>query len=129
MNRHLGTTTPKKVSTREAQHMRKFEDKAAVDFVIVGAGGAGGVVAKELSAAGFQLVVLEQGPYLREGDFEHDELKFKDFFDPPFIGREVLTNDHALQPNTLRKTESEKARLVAFVTYGQCVGGGTVHFT
>jgi len=32
--------------------MRKFEDKTAVDFVIVGAGGAGGVVAKELSTAG-----------------------------------------------------------------------------
>ena len=109
--------------------MRKFEDKAAVDFVIVGAGGAGGVVAKELSTAGFQVVVLEQGPYLREGDFEHDELKYKDFFDPPFIGREVLTNDHALQPNTLRKTENEKASLAAFITYGQCVGGGTVHFT
>jgi len=109
--------------------MTKFDDKTPMDFVIVGAGGAGGVVAKELSTAGFQVVVLEQGPYLREGDFEHDELKFKDFYDPPFIGQEVLTNDHALQPNTFRKTENQKASLAAFVTYGQCVGGGTVHFT
>jgi len=109
--------------------MTKFEDKTPVDFVVVGAGGAGGVVAKELSTAGFQVVVLEQGPYLRESDFEHDELQFKDFYDPPFIGQEALTNDHALQPNTFRKTEREKARLAAFVTYGRCVGGGTVHFT
>ena len=109
--------------------MTKFEDKTPVDFVIVGAGGAGGVMARELSTAGFQVVVLEQGPYLHEGDFEHDELKFKDVYDPPFIGREVLTNDHALQPNTFRKTEGEKAALTAFVQYGQCVGGGTVQFT
>jgi len=45
-----------------------------VDFVIVGAGAAGGVVAKELAQAGFEIVVLEQGPYLRERDFRHDEI-------------------------------------------------------
>src|SRR5260370_2201262 len=111
------------------KEMRKFDDTGRVDFVIVGAGGAGGGVAKEVSTAGFHVVVLEQGPYLREGDFEHDELKFKDFDAPPFIGREVLTNDHALQPNTLRKAENEKAVLGAFVTYGRGVGGATVHFT
>src|SRR5215467_6820979 len=104
--------------------MRKFEDKTQVDFVIVGAGGAGGVVAKELSTAGFQVVVLEQGPYLHEHDFAHDELEFKDVFNPPFIGRDVLTNDHSLQPNTFRKTESETAKLSTFVQYGRCVGGG-----
>ena len=109
--------------------MAKFADKTPVDFVIVGAGGAGGVIAKELSSAEFQVVVLEQGPYLHEGDFAHDELKFKDIFDSPFIGREVITNDHSLQPNTFRKTESEKAALSAFAQYGQCVGGGTVQFT
>lgn len=109
--------------------MRKFENKTPVDFVIVGAGAAGGVMAKELSSAGFQVVLLEQGPYFRERDFEHDELKFKDVFDSPFIGQEVLTNDHSLQPNTFRKTEGEKAVLTAFAQYGKCVGGGTVQFT
>ena len=109
--------------------MIKFEDKTAVDFVIVGAGGAGGVVAKELSTAGFQVVVLEQGPYLQPGDFTHDELKHKDIWVPPFLGQDVLTNDHALQPNTFRKSATEKAALAAFAQYGRCVGGGTVHFT
>lgn len=109
--------------------MIKFEDKTAVDFVIVGAGAAGGVVAKELSTAGFQVVVLEQGPYLHEEDFTHDELKHKDIWVPPFIGQDALTNDHALQPNTFRKTASEKAAPAAFAQYGRCVGGGTVHFT
>ena len=109
--------------------MIKFEDKTAVDFVIVGAGAAGGVVAKELSIAGFRVVVLEQGPYLHEGDFTHDELKHKDIWVPPFIGEGMLTNDHALQPNTFRKTASEKATPAFFAQYGRCVGGGTVHFT
>ena len=109
--------------------MARFADTLRVDFVVIGAGGAGAIVAKELSTAGFQVVVLEQGPYLHEGDFEHDELRFKDIFDPPGIGREVLTRDHALQPDTFRKTEKEKAILVPFAEYGRCVGGGTVHFT
>ena len=45
-----------------------------VDFVVVGAGAAGGIVARELSRTGFRVVVLEQGPYLRESDFSHDEI-------------------------------------------------------
>ena len=109
--------------------MTKFEDKTAVDFVVVGAGGAGGVVAKELSTAGFQVVVLEQGPYLQQQDFVHDELQHKDIWIPPFLGQDVLTNDHALQPNTLRRNAGEKATLAPFAQYGRCVGGGTVHFT
>ena len=44
-----------------------------VDFVIVGSGAAGGIIAKELSTAGFSVVVLEQGPRLTEADFDHDE--------------------------------------------------------
>ena len=36
-----------------------------VDFVIVGSGSAGGIIAKELSTNGFKVVVLEQGPFRR----------------------------------------------------------------
>ena len=35
----------------------------AVDFVIVGCGASGGVLARELSQNGFSVVVLEQGPW------------------------------------------------------------------
>ena len=108
--------------------MSKFEDKTPVDFVIVGAGGAGGVVAKELSTAGFQVVVLEQGRYFREQDFDHDELKFKDVSIRRSLDARVLTNDHSLQPNTFRKTEREEQVLTAFAQYGRCVGGGTGQF-
>jgi choline dehydrogenase-like flavoprotein len=109
--------------------MTRFETATPVDFVVIGAGAAGGVVAKELSTAGFQVVVLEQGPYLRAEDFEHDELKKKRIWSPPYIGQDVLTNDHSLQPNTFRKTAKEKAVRSPAVQYGRCVGGGSVHFT
>jgi hypothetical protein len=92
-----------------------------VDFLVIGSGAAGGVIAKELSVAGFSVVVLEQGPYLREKDFTHDEIKYA--FQP------ALTNDTRIQPTTYRKTEAEKAEPLKAVEYGRQVGGGTVHFT
>ncbi len=92
-----------------------------VDFVVVGAGAAGGVVARELSRAGFRVVVLEQGPYLREPDFGHDELAV--------VRHEALTNDHRHQPNTFRVSEAETAVPQSTIRYGRMVGGGSVHFT
>src|SRR5271166_3130533 len=90
------------------------------DFVVIGSGAAGGVVAKELATAGFTVVVLEQGPYLREKDFTHDEIKFN--FHSPLI------NDHRVQPNTFRRTENEDAKVRGSVGYGRQVGGGSVHY-
>src|SRR5438034_10737891 len=89
----------------------RFETQSQVDFLVIGAGAAGGIVAKELSTAGFQVVVLEQGPYLREKDFPHDELKIR--------STPLLVNDHARQPNTFRKTEQEKAVVASSVSYGR----------
>ena len=98
-----------------------FDANAEIDFVIIGAGAAGGILARELSAAGFRTVVLEQGPYLKEKDFEHDELKY--------MRQRAITNDYKRQPNTFRATEKEKAKLQPAIIYGRQVGGGTVHFT
>jgi choline dehydrogenase-like flavoprotein len=106
---------PKRVS------MVKYKPKTQVDFVVIGAGAAGGVMAMELSRAGFQVVVLEQGPYLREKDFQYDELKIRE--------TSALVNDHAIQPNTFRQTEKDKALPAPAISYGRCVGGGTVHYT
>jgi choline dehydrogenase-like flavoprotein len=92
-----------------------------VDFVIVGSGAAGGVLAKVLSTNGFRVVVLEQGPYLTEADFTHNEIKV--------FTEHLLTNDPARQPNTFRKTVQEKAKKKPSVLYGRCVGGSSVHFT
>ena len=68
----------------------KYKTSDEVDFVIVGSGAAGGILAKELSTNGFRVVVLEQGPYLTESDFIHDEEKV-------FI-QDLLTNKPKLQP-------------------------------
>jgi len=80
--------------------MAQYSPKTQVDFVIIGSGAAGGVMAKELSSAGFHVVVLEQGPYLREKDFKYDEQDIRT------IG--PLVNDRQIQPNTFRKTEKRK---------------------
>ncbi len=100
---------------------KQYRPDEKVDFVVVGSGPAGGVMARELSRAGFSVVVLEQGPYLTEGDFRHDEVAVN--WDA------ALTNDYRLQPNTYRKTAADKARQQPAVWYGRSVGGGSVHFT
>ena len=99
----------------------RYRTKDAVDFVIVGSGSAGGVMARELSRAGFQVLVLEQGPRLSEKDFTHDELKI--------FNENFLTNDPSTQKQTYRQTAADKAKPAGAVQYGRIVGGGSVHFT
>jgi choline dehydrogenase-like flavoprotein len=94
---------------------------ADVDFVIVGAGAAGGVMARELSRGGFSVVVLEQGPYMRASDFKHDELLVDQ--------GHLLTNNPNTQPQTFRTSASEKATERPYLVYGRVVGGGSVHYT
>jgi choline dehydrogenase-like flavoprotein len=98
-----------------------YKTSDEVDFVIVGSGAAGGVLAKELSTNGFRVVVLEQGPYLKESDFSHDELQV--------FTLHQLTNNPALQATTFRKTPEDTAKPQPCVMYGRCVGGSSVHFT
>jgi choline dehydrogenase-like flavoprotein len=98
-----------------------FRPSDEVDFLVIGAGAAGGVMAKELASAGFRVVVLEQGPYLTEADYSHDELKYTIM--------PGLTNDPKVQPITHRKSEHEPAKLNKAIEYGRQVGGGSVHFT
>ncbi len=99
----------------------RFPHAKPVDFVVVGAGAAGGVVARERSRAGLSVVVLEQGPFLRETDFKHDEVAVAQL--------ESLTNNHREHPNTFRTSEAEQAKVKPALQYGRMVGGGSVHFT
>jgi len=99
----------------------KFRPADQVDFLVIGAGAAGGVMAKELSVAGHSVVVLEQGPYLREKDFTHDEIKY--------TVQSAITNNIKIQPITYRANETQVAKLRKAVEYGRQVGGGSVHFT
>ena len=112
---HHSTLVPLQQSTV------RYRPDDAVDFVIVGSGAAGGVVAKELSTAGFRVVVLEQGPWHTERDFIHDEVAIFD--------RSLLSNDWARSPNTFRATEKETAKVKPSLAYGRMVGGTSVHFS
>ncbi|HUL15934.1 MAG TPA: GMC family oxidoreductase [Terriglobales bacterium] len=99
----------------------QYKTSDEVDFVIVGSGAAGGILAKELSSSGFRVVVLEQGPYLTPDQFTHDEIKI--------LNEDFLTNHPELQPNTFRKTPQDQAKRQRALIYGRLVGGTSVHFT
>mgnify|MGYP001217341390 FL=1 len=107
------------------RHAVRYPTQSEVDFVIVGSGAAGGVLAKELAEAGFHIVVLEQGPYRRSSEFQHDEIA-------SWYTGEVLGSprDH---PQTFRRTEQQEARLreggLPPLLFARCVGGSTVVFT
>lgn len=94
---------------------------ATADFVVIGSGAAGGVVARELSRAGFRVVVLEQGRRFTQADFHHDEIKV--------VTRHQLSADPDTKPVTYRKTPNDPAKERPYLVYGVTVGGGTVHFT
>jgi choline dehydrogenase-like flavoprotein len=105
---------------------RTFALEQAVDFVIVGSGAAGGVLAKEIATAGFSVVVLEQGPWRRSEDFaDHDEFG-------TFVAGELI-GDALAFPQTFRRSETEDAivstRDSRPLFYAQTVGGSSVHFT
>jgi choline dehydrogenase-like flavoprotein len=95
-----------------------------VDFALVGSGAAGGVLARELSQAGFSVVVFEQGPRLSLADFEHDELKH--WFNAG------MTNDPVKNPQTFRDDRSKRGErnlIRPTLTYARTVGGSSVHYT
>jgi choline dehydrogenase-like flavoprotein len=103
----------------------KFPMRKAVDFVIVGSGSAGGILAKELATAGFDVVVFEQGKYRRTRDFTHDEISVL-YLD------ELQGGGPKVQQQTFRRHESEVAKVPASANpawYAQTVGGSSAHFS
>jgi gluconate 2-dehydrogenase alpha chain len=99
-----------------------------VDVVIVGLGWTGGILAKELSAAGMKVVALERGGMRRtDPDFSvpmiRDELRF--------AVRHALMQNPARDTITFRNRPSETAlpmrRLGSFLP-GEGVGGAGVHW-
>lgn len=107
------------MSTSLQQRAYKLTDD--VDFLIIGCGASGSVLARELSRNGFSVVALEQGPWLDRKQFTHDEYRVQ--------AQNLLTNSQQKQPTTFRKTPNDKAVKQQAVVYGRIVGGGTVHFT
>lgn len=109
--------------TRQSRHrMKTYRHTDEVDFVIIGSGAAGGVMAHQLARSGFSVVVMEQGPWLTEKDFSHDPLDGR--YHPARALRP--TGD---QPHTVRANEAETAAQRDVFSYGRMVGGGTVIFS
>ena len=103
---------------------RSFRDSDTVDFVVVGSGAAGGVIARELARANLSVVVLEQGPRYTPSDFEHDELKYW------FMGG--ITTDPVRNPQSFRHNATQTAERTIVrpaLFYARGVGGTTLHYT
>jgi len=103
---------------------RRFAAGDTVDFVVVGSGAAGGVMARELALAGFDVLVLEQGPRYTAADFRHDEL------DTWF--NNALINSPEASPQSFRRAAADRAERVRdfpSLWYARMVGGSSNHFT
>ena len=81
---------------------RRFRPEDMVDFAVVGSGAAGGVMARELSQAGFSVVLFEQGPYWHASDWEHDEFKY-------WVLNGIV-NDPSQSPQTFRRDPQQQSR-------------------
>ena len=105
--------------------MKKYSTSTEVDFVVIGSGAGGGIMAKQLSTAGFSVIVLEQGgwgKYGREHEYNKDEWLQLNLTDD-----DRLMSDPSRQRNTFRRTDKEKA-VAGSHSYGCVIGGGTVTY-
>jgi choline dehydrogenase-like flavoprotein len=95
--------TPKPIRTQSISQ----DVNLTADVVVIGSGAGGSVVAAELAAAGSDVVVLEMGEYLNEGDFTGMEAEMTPRL---FLRRGLLATSD----------------LGVVVLAGSCLGGGTV---
>lgn len=100
-----------------------FNTREEVDFVVIGSGAAGGIMAKELATAGHSVVLLEQGPHLTAADFTHDEWAIDH-------NGEHMWGASQGYPQTFRKFETDEAEERESVCgYAHNVGGSSMHFS
>ena len=83
--------------------MIQYTPNTEVDFIVIGSGAAGGIMAKQLSQAGFSVVVLEQGgwgKFGRESEYNKDE-----WLQRNLSPDDRLMSDPARQRNTYRRND------------------------
>lgn len=97
----------------------------AVDFVVVGSGSAGGIIARELSGKGFSVVVLEQGPFREASEFSHDE--FEVMINSGLTGGPPHANVQTFRDDESKEATVGSGRNPAW--YYEGVGGASVHYT
>ncbi|MGA9061194.1 MAG: GMC family oxidoreductase [Terracidiphilus sp.] len=99
-----------------------------VNAVVIGAGAAGGIVAKELSTAGLSVVLLERGPWYTASDCRKDDLRNQrttvlgNAFGPEDDGNPRVVVDPEGGVHTFLPSES------GYQNNAACVGGGTVSY-
>jgi choline dehydrogenase-like flavoprotein len=99
-----------------------------VNAVVVGAGAAGGIVAKELSTAGLSVVLLERGKWYTAHDCRKDDLRNQrttvlgNAFGPDDEGNPRVWVDTKGESHLVLPSES------AYQNNAACVGGGTLSY-
>lgn len=99
-----------------------------VNAVIVGAGAAGGIVAKELATAGLSVVLLERGQWYTANDCRKDDLRNQrttllgNAFGPEDEGNPRVWVDAKGGVHTALASEG------AYQNDAACVGGGTLSY-
>jgi len=99
-----------------------------VNAVVVGAGAAGGIVAKELSAAGLSVVLLERGKWYTANDCRKDDLRNQrtavlgNAFGPEDDGSPRVVVDPDGEPHVMLPSEG------GYQNNAACVGGGTLSY-
>jgi choline dehydrogenase-like flavoprotein len=99
-----------------------------VNAVVIGAGAAGGIVAKELSTAGLSVVLLERGKWYTPADCRKDDLRNQrttflgNAFGPEDEGNPRVWVDKNGAAHTVLPSEG------AYQNNAACVGGGTLSY-
>ena len=88
------------------------------DVCVIGTGAGGGVMLKELTAAGMSVVALERGPHLSTSQFTDDELAT--------MWRDTLFSPE--QVETYRLEEGAASETGRFNSIAHCVGGTMTHW-
>jgi len=97
-----------------------------VNAVVVGAGAAGGIVAKELAVAGLSVVLLERGKWYTAADCRKDDLRNQrntqlgNAFGPEDVGDPRVWVDAKGVAHTVVASDG------AYSNNAACVGGGTL---
>ncbi len=98
--------------------------KAKYDICIVGSGAGAGPVAYELSKAGFSVLILEKGPWIKTAQFNKDEI---------VAARRSVYTPNLKDEQHVIESQNSKGEWIAKSTYetgrdfwnGNCVGGSS----
>jgi len=99
-----------------------------VNAVVVGAGAAGGILAKELAVAGLSVILLERGKWFTANDCRKDDLRNQrttvlgNAFGPEDEGNPRVWLDENGSPHIALPSEG------AYQNNAACVGGGTLSY-